>query len=240
MKANENKEKKLNEIYERDDDPSYAFNSIMSKDPISDLDDFVRNFSEMTKLNKSGSLVLCRKSMKLPNADENVYEYESSKCLYIYHMDDHEITLGTGTKDLEKDTGVHIYLYSGQVEGAFGLIYPFIDTGNITANISCFNCDHESCIEDEWLSNCDHNSCVEDELLSKSDTKDSADDETNSNSDTKKKVDDETNSNCDICLVENESVRLGGIDSISLDFVSHDHTYQPFCIEKDFCDIDSV
>ena len=31
-----------------------------------------------------------------------------------------------------------------------------------------------------------------------------------------RRVDDETNSNCDTCLVEDESVRLGGKNSISL------------------------
>ena len=95
-----------------------------------------------------------------------------------------------------------------------------------TANISGSNCDHKSCVEDELLSNCD--------------TKVSVDDETNSNCDTKEKVDDETNSNCDTCLVEDESVRLGGKNSISLDFANHDHMCQPFCLENDFCDIDSV
>ena len=36
---------------DRDDDPSNIFNSMVSKDPISDdvLDGFVRNFSEMTQ-----------------------------------------------------------------------------------------------------------------------------------------------------------------------------------------------
>ena len=68
----------------------------------------------------------------------------------------------------------------------------------------------------------------------------SIDDETNSNCDTKEKVDDEINSNCDTCLVEDESVRLGGKNSISLDVTNHDHICQPFCLENDFCDIDSV
>ena len=58
--------------------------------------------------------------------------------------------------------------------------------------------------------------------------------------DTKEKVDDETNSNCDTCLVEDESVRLGGMNSINLDVVNDDHMCQPFCLESDFCNMDSV
>ena len=67
---------------------------------------------------------------------------------------DYESTLGTGTNDLENDTRAHTNLYSIHIEGAFGLIGNFIDTGNITANINSSNCDHESCVEDELLSNC--------------------------------------------------------------------------------------
>ena len=52
----------------------------------------------------------------------------------------HESTLGTGTNDLENAIGVHTNLYSGQVEGAFGLFGNSIDTGSITANISGSNC----------------------------------------------------------------------------------------------------
>ena len=130
--------------------------------------------------------------------------------------DNDESILGTSTNDLENGTLAHTNLYSGQVGGAFGLFGNFIDTGNITANISSSHCDHESCIDDELLSNCDHKSCVEDELLSNCDTKESVDDETNSNCDTKQKVDDETNFNCDTCLVEDESVRLHGKNSVSL------------------------
>ena len=72
------------------------------------------------------------------------------------------------------------------------------------------------------------------------DTKESVDDETNSSCETKEKVDDETNSNCDTCFVEDESIRLSGMNSICLDLVNHDHTCQPFSLENDFCDIDSV
>ena len=36
-----------------------------------------------------------------------------------------------------------------------------------------------------------------------------------SNCDTKEKVEDETNSNCDTCLVEDESIRMGGENSIA-------------------------
>ena len=78
------------------------------------------------------------------------------------------------------------------------------------------NCDHKCCVDDELLSNCDHKSCVEDELLSNFDTKERVDDETYPNCDTKEKFDDETSSNCDTCLVEDESVRLGGKNSISV------------------------
>ena len=77
-------------------------------------------------------------------------------------------------------------------------------------------------------------------LLSNCDTKESVDDETYSNCDTKEKVDNETSSNCNTCLVEDESVRLGGKKSISFDVTNHDHTCQPFCLGNDFCDIDSV
>ena len=116
----------------------------------------------------------------------------------------------------------------------------YIDTLDIAASISSSNCDHESSVEDELLSNCDHKSCVDDELLSNSDTKESVDDKTNSNCDTKEKVDDETCSNCDTCLVEDESVRLGGKNSIPLDVTNHAHACQAFNLGNDFCDIDSV
>ena len=194
------------------------------------------------------------------NSDEDEYEclYQSLKCSCNYHMDDcdkimtlglgdmshmlifkdfdkavtcgkdivlgriidnfsmvtidsttaenHESTLCTGTNDLENDTGAHTNLYSDQVEGAFGLFGNSNDTGDITVNFSCSNCDHESCVEDELLSNCD----------------------------TKESVEDETNSNCDTHLPEDESVRLSGLNSISLDFVNHDHMCQPFCLENYF------
>ena len=61
-----------------------------------------------------------------------------------------------------------------------------------------------------------------------------------SNCDTKESVDDEANSNCDTCLVEDESVRLSGKNSISFAVASHDNIYQSFCLRNDFCDIDSV
>ena len=95
-------------------------------------------------------------------------------------------------------------------------------------------------MEDELLSNCDPQSCVEDELLSNCDTKESVDDETYYDCDTKERVYDETSSNCDTCLVEDESVRLGGSKSISLDVTNHNHTCQPFCLKNDSFDIDSV
>ena len=70
-------------------------------------------------------------------------------------------------------------------------------------------------------------SSVEDELLI-------------SNWDTKESVEDETNSNCDTCLVEDESIRMGGENSIHLDVISHDHICQPLGLENEFCDIDAV
>ena len=63
--------------------------------------------------------------------------------------DNHKSTLGTGTNDLGNDTRAHTNLYSGQVEGACVLFGNSIDTGNIAANISSSNCDHESSVEDE-------------------------------------------------------------------------------------------
>ena len=41
-------------------------------------------------------------------------------------------------------------------------------------------------------------------------------------------------------MVEDESVRLGSVNSKSLDFVNHDHTSQPFCLQNDLCNIDLV
>ena len=154
--------------------------------------------------------------------------------------DHHECTLGTGTNDLGNDTKAHTTLYSGQVEGASGLFGNSIDAGNIAANISGSYYDHIYSVDYELLSNCDHRSCVDDELLSNCDTKESVEDETNSNCDTKEKVDDETSSNYDTCLVEDESVRMGGENSTPLDVTNHDHTCQPLGLGNDFCDIDSV
>ena len=140
--------------------------------------------------------------------------------------DNHESTLGTGTNGLGNDTRAHSTLYSGQGEGACGLFGNSIDSGNIAANISGSNCDHMYSVEDKLLSNCV--------------TKDSVEDEANSNCDTKEKVDDETSSNYDTCLVEDESVRMGGENSIPLDVTNHDYTCQHLGLENEFCDIDSV
>ena len=41
-------------------------------------------------------------------------------------------------------------------------------------------------------------------------------------------------------MVEDESVRLCGMKSISLDFVNQDHTHWPFYLQNNFCDIDLV
>ena len=53
MQANAKKARRLKEMDDRDDDPSDTFNSMVSEDIISDddLDDFIRNFSDMTELN---------------------------------------------------------------------------------------------------------------------------------------------------------------------------------------------
>ena len=58
--------------------------------------------------------------------------------------DNHESTLSTGTNDLGNDTRAHTNLYTGKVEGAFGLFDNSIDTGNIVANISGSNYYHKS------------------------------------------------------------------------------------------------
>ena len=52
------------------------------------------------------------------------------------------------------------------------------------------------------------------------------------------RLDDESNSKCVTCLVEDESVRLDGMNSkiISFDFVDHDHKCQSFNLEDDSCD----
>ena len=57
--------------------------------------------------------------------------------------------------------------------------------------------------------------------------------------DTKEKVEDEMNSNCDTCLVEDESIRMDGENSVHLDIISHDLTCQLLGLEDDFCDIDT-
>ena len=42
--------------------------------------------------------------------------------------------------------------------------------------------------------------------------------------------------NCDTCLVEDESIRMGGENSIPLEIISHDLTCQPLGLEGEFCD----
>ena len=115
-----------------------------------------------------------------------------------------------------------------------------INTGNIAANISNSNYDHIYSVEDELLSNCVHKFCGDDELLSIFDTTEIIEDETNSNCDTKEKVDDETSSNYYTCLAKDESIRLSSKNSIPLDVTNHVHTCQPFCLQNDFYNIDSV
>ena len=53
MQANAKKARRLKEMDDRDDDPSDTFNSMGSEDLISDddLDEFIRNFSDMAELN---------------------------------------------------------------------------------------------------------------------------------------------------------------------------------------------
>ena len=41
-------------------------------------------------------------------------------------------------------------------------------------------------------------------------------------------------------MVEDESIRMGGENSIPLDIVSHDHTCQPLGLGIRFCDIDAL
>ena len=53
MQANAKKGRRLKEKYDRDDDPSDTFNSMVNEDQNSDddLDGFIRNFSDMAELN---------------------------------------------------------------------------------------------------------------------------------------------------------------------------------------------
>ena len=48
------------------------------------------------------------------------------------------------------------------------------------------------------------------------------------------------NSNCDTSLVEDESVRLGTTNSISVHVTSQYYISKPFCFENDLYDIVSV
>ena len=148
--------------------------------------------------------------------------------------DNHVSTLVTGTNDLEYHTGTHTNFYSGQVERDFGLFGNSTDAGNITANISGSNCDHESCVEDELLSNCDHEGCVKEQLTFNGKSRESVDDETSCTCDNKEEAYDEMNFNCDTCLVEDEYVRVGGMNSLSLDFVNCDYTCQLFALKMIF------
>ena len=43
-----------------------------------------------------------------------------------------------------------------------------------------------------------------------------------------------------LCLVVDESMRMGGENSIHLDVISHDLTCQPLGLEDEFCEIDTV
>ena len=66
------------------------------------------------------------------------------------------------------------------------------------------------------------------------DTKESVDDETNSHCDTKKEFDNEINSNFDTCLVEDDSVRLFDMNSISLNFVNITKHGRKFVLKMNF------
>ena len=63
------------------------------------------------------------------NFDETDSSVFHSRIIHDFSMitldsttaDNHESTLSTGTNDLGNDTRAHTNLYSGQVEGAFGL-----------------------------------------------------------------------------------------------------------------------
>ena len=70
MHANAKKARRLKEMDDRDDDPSDSLNSMVSEDPISDddLDEFMRNFSDMTiKLNLD-SLCIAEYPSNCPNS----------------------------------------------------------------------------------------------------------------------------------------------------------------------------
>ena len=41
-------------------------------------------------------------------------------------------------------------------------------------------------------------------------------------------------------MVKDESIRMGGVNSIPLDVISHDHTCQPLGLGNEFSDIDTV
>ena len=71
--------------------------------------------------------------------------------------DNYESTLGTGTNDLENDTGAYKNLYFWPHSRiSFVFFGNAIRNGNFAANISGCNCAHKSCVEYELLSNFDN------------------------------------------------------------------------------------
>ena len=121
--------------------------------------------------------------------------------------DNHKSTLGTGSNDLENDTGAYTNPYCGQVEDAFWMFGNSIDTGNVAANIS-----GSDCVIDPVLGlNYFLIVTVMGLLMMKI-----------------------------ILIVTFVCLRMNLIcihglnfNCISLDFVDHGHTCQPFCLEND-------
>ena len=66
-------------------------------------------------------------------------------------------------------------MYSGHVEGAFGLFGNSIITGNITVNFSGSNCDPNPVLRMNYFLTVSISPCVADELFSNCDTKESVD-----------------------------------------------------------------
>ena len=105
LQSNTKKARRVKEMDDRDDDSSDTFNSMVSKDPISDdnLGGFIRNFSKMTeyKLNQD-SLCIAGNPTNCPNSDGNEYGYlhQSLKFSYNYQMDDCNAVMTLGLADV--------------------------------------------------------------------------------------------------------------------------------------------
>ena len=105
MQANAKKARRLEEMDDRDDDPSDTFNSIVSEDIISDddLDDFIRNFSDMTELKLNlDSLCIAGYPTNCPKSDRNDCEdlYHSLRYSYNHHIDDCDEIMFLGLADM--------------------------------------------------------------------------------------------------------------------------------------------